>query len=66
MTNEATWGAQLRLPAQVAPVDRTPRAAAAIGGSGVAASAWTDLFPSGTPGIMDFAPPIFPPALSAI
>jgi hypothetical protein len=61
MRNEATLGAQLRLPAQVAPVDRTPRAAATIGESGVTASAWTDLFMYFAPPIVDFAPPLLSP-----
>ena len=59
MTNdEATRDAQLRLPVQVAPLDRTPGAPAATGGPGVMASAWTDLFKQGGPFITDFAPPL--------
>jgi hypothetical protein len=58
MTNEATSSAQLRLPVQVAPLDRTPSAAAAIGRPGVTASAWTDLFKERGPIITDFAPPL--------
>ena len=69
MTNEVTWGAQLRLPAQVAALDRRPGAAAAIGGSGVAASAWPG-FPPGVNPIMDMIPPVFtdliPPLWSAL
>jgi hypothetical protein len=62
MTNQATWGAQLRLPVQAAPVDRTPGAAAAVAVSGVTASAWTDLFspPTGPVGF-----PIFDPTVLA-
>lgn len=64
MTDETTRGAQLRLPVQTAPVDRTPEAAAAIGGPGVAASlAWTDLLPLPT-GVDVMLPP--PSALASL
>lgn len=61
MTNEDTEGARLRLPVQAAPVDRTLRARAAVGGPGVEASvSWTDLIPDLTkPQVVDFAPPLF-------
>jgi hypothetical protein len=42
MTNETTWGSQLRLPVQVAPVQRTPGAAALRIGSSVEAAQLSD------------------------
>jgi hypothetical protein len=42
MTNETTWGSQLRLPVQAAPVYRTPGAAALPTGSGVEAAQLVD------------------------
>ena len=56
MTNEMTGGPQLRLPAQTAPVARTPAAAAAIGGLGVAPSALSDILKDLTTIPSDFAP----------
>ena len=59
MSNETMWGTQLRLPVQVAPVDRAPETADAIGDPGIAASAWTDLLPPRISDyITDFAPPL--------
>jgi hypothetical protein len=42
MTNETTWGPQLRLPVQAAPVHRTPGAAALRIGSSVEAAQLSD------------------------
>src|SRR2546430_2419533 len=49
MTNEVTWGAQLRLPAQAAALDRRQGAAGKLGGWGVATSAWPGCPPGLTP-----------------
>jgi hypothetical protein len=42
MTNETTWGSQLRLPVQATPVHRTPGSGALRTGSGIEAAQLLD------------------------